>query len=196
MIGWLSFLELSLVVSVIHRSDANALTQLEVTTAVFLPLKNGTKLPDLTAKYYYNTPIDATNYAGESADFPVDAYSVKNKFYIDNLKPAHEVAFRAALNDPNINIKFTVDYYLYMPCVAKVGWYSLKQMTIASRRASPQNNKKYDVFFGPPCFTDAYQAGIITMSYPVIVSSGSVTLADTLEPFINTVRCSYSTFTQ
>ncbi|GAV04286.1 hypothetical protein RvY_14589 [Ramazzottius varieornatus] len=196
MTEWLKVFGVLIALSVINFRNVVGQTQLEVTTAVFLPVKNGSKLPDLSAKRYFNTPIDATSYNGESSDFPIDASSVRNKFFIDNLKPAHEVAFRAALADPAINIKFTVDYYLYLPCVAKVGWYSLKQLTLASRRPSPQNGKRYDVFFGPPCFTDALQAGIITMSYPVLVASGSVTLADTLEPFVNMVRCSYSTFTQ
>jgi hypothetical protein len=70
-------------------------------------------------------------------------------------------------------------------------------MTEAAKKPPLSNGQvKYDLFIGPPCATDALQAGIVTTIYPAIYLTGSVTLADTLAQYPNAVRCNWSSFTQ
>ena len=122
--------------------------------------------------------------------------------WLDQLRPAFDVAIADAL--AQFNIQFNVVWHTYMPCVSKVAWYCLNLLTKAAQSGVPGGlgqpyaaaGTKYDVFIGPPCWSDALQAGIVTNLYPTIYLTGSVTLLDTIAEFKNAVRCNLSSYSQ
>ncbi|OQV17042.1 hypothetical protein BV898_08904 [Hypsibius exemplaris] len=189
-------------------------TPIQVRAAAFMPIQNKMTVAGLkqfkspSVQQYYGSPstyeLDATSYAlgecsGGDKSYAPDTAVIKYKLWLENLRPALEAAIDRASSDYGVVI--TVDWFVYLPCVSKVAWYSLNLMTMAAKGlmgsgAGLSNFVKYDMFIGPPCATDAIQAGVVTTVYPAIYVTGSVTLADTLSEYPNAVRCNWSSYTQ